>query len=192
MNGPERFGYYEFFAGGGLTRQGLGEKWRCLMANEICEKKARAYRLNFGASPELAVKDVALLTPGDLPPKAILAWASFPCQDLSLAGNREGLNAGRSGTFWPFWNLMDALGKSKRPVPIVVLENVAGALTSHKGRDFRAIMGALEESGCRFGAMVMDAVRFVPQSRPRLFIVAARGGEIPGGLLMDGPGGAWC
>ena len=38
----EPFGFYEFFAGGGMARLGLGDQWRCLMANDICEKKAEA------------------------------------------------------------------------------------------------------------------------------------------------------
>ena len=165
-------GFYEFFAGAGMARLGLGNRWRCLLANEISEKKAAAYRANFPPARELVVNDVAALTCGDLPPGAALAWASFPCQDLSLAGNGRGLNGERSGTFLPFWRLMDGLAQAGRAVPIVVLENVVGALTSNGGRDFRALFEIIAGSGYRAGAMVMDAVRFVPQSRPRLFIIA--------------------
>src|SRR4051812_37996888 len=80
--------FYEFFAGGGMARLGLGSKWTCLASNEICEKKARTYRANFGSPDKLILKDVNLAAPADLPGRASLAWASFPCQDLSLAGNR--------------------------------------------------------------------------------------------------------
>ncbi|MFQ5482337.1 MAG: DNA cytosine methyltransferase, partial [Nitrospinaceae bacterium] len=139
MKIPDRFGFYEFFAGGGMARLGLGKNWNCLMANDLSQKKCRAYQINFGGSPELINKDVAQLTAFDLPEeRPMLAWASFPCQDLSLAGNREGLNAKRSGTFWPFWNLIKTLDEGGRPVPLIVLENVAGAITSHAGKDFRA------------------------------------------------------
>jgi DNA (cytosine-5)-methyltransferase 1 len=69
---------------------------------------------------------------------------------------------------------MKALAKEERAPSVVVLENVCGALTSHGGKDFAAIGAALADGGYRFGAVVMDAVRFVPQSRPRLFIVAVR------------------
>ena len=82
----DRLGFYEFFAGGGMARLGLGKRWRCLMANEFSPKKAEAYRDNHDPCPELLVEDVASLTPANLPPGAALAWASFPCQDLSLAG----------------------------------------------------------------------------------------------------------
>src|SRR5579884_3379902 len=54
----DRLGFYEFFAGGGLARLGLGQRWTCLLANDICAKKAAAYRGNFGTSPELVVDDL--------------------------------------------------------------------------------------------------------------------------------------
>ncbi|WP_164709019.1 DNA cytosine methyltransferase, partial [Pseudomonas viridiflava] len=93
------------------------------------------------------IGDVAELTTNDLPGHADLAWASFPCQDLSLAGAGAGLQGKRSGTFWPFWKLIESLGEENRAPDIVVLENVGGALTSHEGKDFAAISDALAKSG---------------------------------------------
>lgn len=165
------FEFYEFFAGGGMARLGLGPDWRCLFANDIDPKKAAAYRANFAGAPELREGDVAALTPADLPGVADLAWASFPCQDLSLAGQRGGLDAERSGAFWPFWRLVEGLIAEGRAPRLIALENVSGALTSHDGADFRAIAAAFVEAGYRFGALVIDAARFLPQSRPRLFIL---------------------
>jgi DNA (cytosine-5)-methyltransferase 1 len=69
---------------------------------------------------------------------------------------------------------MKALRQQGRAPSIIVLENVCGALTSHGGKDFERICEALAEEGYRFGALVIDAALFVPQSRPRLFIIAAR------------------
>ncbi|MBZ5583389.1 MAG: DNA cytosine methyltransferase [Acidobacteriia bacterium] len=181
------WGFSEFFAGGGMARLGLGPRWRCVFANEICEKKARAYRLNFGPSPELRVADVWELAAADLPADALLAWGSFPCQDLSLAGNGAGLRGARSGAFVPFWRLVDAA----RP-PLAVLENVTGAMTANGGRDFRAILQTITASGYRAGAVVIDAAHFVPQSRPRLFIVAVRDGVgIPPDLTLEAPCDPW-
>lgn len=171
MSGSQ-LGFYEFFAGGGMARLGLSKSWDCLFANDFSEKKAAAYRQNFAPSEELWVGDVRRLAASDLPGHATLAWASFPCQDLSLAGERKGLRGERSGTFWTFWELMEGLSAADRRVPIVVLENVVGALTSHGGRDFAAIVERIADSGYRVGALVMDASLWVPQSRPRLFIVA--------------------
>jgi DNA (cytosine-5)-methyltransferase 1 len=89
--------FYEFFAGGGMARAGLGDHWKCLFANDIDEKKCGTYAANWGGS-HLKVGDVAALTTADLPGRADLAWASFPCQDLSLAGAGAGLKGDRSGT----------------------------------------------------------------------------------------------
>jgi DNA (cytosine-5)-methyltransferase 1 len=144
-------GYYEFFAGGGMARAGVGSHWTCLFANDIDPKKAFSYATNWGEQ-QVVVKDVAGLKSADLPGIADLVWASFPCQDLSLAGMGAGLDGDRSGTFWPFWNLMAALRVEKRAPRMIVLENVKGALTSHGGRDFAAIGAALTSANYRFGA----------------------------------------
>ncbi|MEG3638570.1 DNA cytosine methyltransferase [Magnetococcus sp. PR-3] len=165
--------FYEFFAGGGMALAGLGPKWECLFANDIDAKKAASYAQNWGVE-HLYVGDIKQLRSDRLPDQADLAWASFPCQDLSLAGNGGGLNAERSGTFWPFWSLINDLAQEQRPPTLIVLENVCGAITSHGGKDFQAIGEALTRVGYRYGALVMDASKFLPQSRPRLFIIAIR------------------
>lgn len=163
--------FYEFFAGAGMARAGLGNGWKCLFANDIDLKKAATYDDNWGKGA-MKPADVKTLTPADLPGAADLVWASFPCQDLSLAGGGAGLRGERSGVFWPFWRLMERLGAEKRAPTIVALENVAATLTSHGGKDFEALCLALVDAGYRVGARVIDAVQFVPQSRPRMFIIA--------------------
>lgn len=183
--------FYEFFAGGGMARAGLGKGWECLFANDIDEKKGASYAANWGHE-RLKIRDVGRLTTADPPDRADLAWASFPCQDLSLAGDYAGLKGERSGTFWLFWRLMRALADEQRAPSVVVLENVCGALTSHAGKDFAAIGAALADGGYRFGALVMDAARFVPQSRPRLFIVAVREDRsVPETLTRVEPDPVW-
>lgn len=183
--------YYEFFAGGGMARAGLGPDWSCAFANDIDEKKGAAYKANWGAE-HLKIADVASLTTDILPGQADLAWASFPCQDLSLAGAGAGLEGHRSGTFWPFWKLVCDLNGENRAPKVVVLENVAGALSSHEGRDFAAIASAMTIAGYRLGALLIDAVHFVPQSRPRLFIVAVRNEfEIATTLYAGNPDPFW-
>ncbi|MDX6018605.1 DNA cytosine methyltransferase [Shewanella indica] len=183
--------FYEFFAGGGMARAGLGSEWDCLFANDFDSKKAASYAANWGAD-HLRVGDVAALTTDDLPGHADLAWASFPCQDLSLAGAGAGLKGDRSGTFWPFWKLMKALDDEDRAPHMVVLENVYGALSSHEGKDFAAICSALAGAGYRFGAVIVNAVKFLPQSRPRLFIIAVKKPvTIPRELITEKPGTEW-
>src|SRR5690606_9077396 len=131
MSRGRAFTFYEFFAGGGMARLGLGEGWRCLFANDFDPVKAATYRDNFGAD-DLVVGDVWALTPDQLPGRADLAWASSPCQDFSLAGARAGLAGGRSSAFFGFWKLIEALGE--RAPRVLVIENVVGLLTSNGGR----------------------------------------------------------
>ena len=183
--------FYEFFAGGGMARAGLGKGWECLLANDIDEKKAASYATNWG-NEKLRTTSVGNLKTSDAPGRADLAWASFPCQDLSLAGDYSGLKGARSGTFWLFWDLIKALAAEHREPNLITLENVCGALTSHDGKDFSAICSALVGHGYRVGAIVIDAVRFVPQSRPRLFVIAVREGlAIPESITANRATSAW-
>lgn len=171
----------EFFAGGGLAGLGLnldGVGFRTVLANDIDAAKARAFRANH---PETSLihADVWAVTPDQVPGAPDLCWASSPCQDVSLAGARGGLKAQRSGAFWGFWKLMQGLDAEGRAPPIIVLENVVGLLTSGEGQDFAAVCGAMAEAGYAVGALEIDAGLWLPQSRPRLFIIAMRG--------VDGP-----
>lgn len=177
------FGFYEFFAGGGMARLGLGAAWTCVFSNDFDAKKVESYRRNFPENSHMHHGDVANVLVKQLPTQATLAWASFPCQDLSLAGNGKGLAGERSGIFWAFWKLMQDLGKENRRPPIIALENVAGLVSSHAGQDLKNLLCALVAEGYRVGAVQVDAALFVSQSRPRLFLIAvARGVAIPKGL----------
>lgn len=165
--------FYEFFAGGGMARLGLGDRWQCVFANDFDPKKAKAYRENFNdADAHFHEGDVWKLNVADLPGQADLAWASSPCQDFSLAGSRAGLAGGRSSAFFGFWTLVQGLNRERRAPRTIVIENVVGLLTSHGGSDFAALCAALAGEGYRFGALEIDAARFVPQSRPRVFVIA--------------------
>ena len=179
--------FLEFFAGGGMARSGLAADWDCVFANDIDKKKAFVYRANWGER-EFQLRDIVQLKSNEIP-LADLAWASFPCQDLSLAGNGLGLRGGRSGLFWTLWSLLSGLTIRPR---VLVLENVGGTLTSRGGEDFQEICRALAALKYVFGGVVIDAAYFVPQSRPRVFIIAVQSGEkIPPQLLGDGPDSLW-
>lgn len=184
VTAPEAPGVYEFFAGGGLAGLGLAG-FRTLFANDIDAAKAASWRANHAG--EIHQGDVWDLTTADLPGRPDLAWASSPCQDVSLAGARAGLEARRSGAFWGFWRLMQGLDAEGRGPPAIVIENVTGLLTSGGGADFAAVCAALVGAGYRVGALEMDAALWLPQSRPRLFIVALRGVEGAEGAGPEGP-----
>ena len=157
-----------------MVRAGLGsDNWRCRFANDFDHKKSAVYRANWGDAA-LRTADIKSLSSKDIDGEVDLAWASFPCQDLSLAGGGAGLKGDRSGTFWPFWGIMKQLIAEDRAPKIIALENVCGTLTSHQGKDFAAICSNFEQADYTFGALVIDAALFVPQSRPRLFIIGVR------------------
>jgi DNA (cytosine-5)-methyltransferase 1 len=164
--------FLEFFAGGGMARAGLGRGWRCLFANDFDPMKRAAYAANFGDA-HLSGADVHDLSPRDLPAmRADLAWASSPCQDVSLAGLRGGLAASRSGAFFGFWRLIETLAREDGAPRAIVLENVRGLVTSNRGADFRAVVTRFSDAGYIASAVVLDAADFAPQSRPRLFLLA--------------------
>lgn len=180
--------FYEFFAGGGMARAGLGPGWTCLFANDFDHKKGLSYQANWGTGGELKIGDVRKVRATELSRCADLVWGSFPCQDLSLAGGGAGLKGERSGTFYPFWDVITDLIEDERAPKIVAIENVCGTLTSHGGKDFRAICETFVEAGYRYGALIINASLFQPQSRPRLFVVGvSQDVEIDPSLLSPEP-----
>jgi DNA (cytosine-5)-methyltransferase 1 len=162
----------EYFAGIGLMRLGLDQAgWQTTFANDIDEKKHRMYCDHFGDSPEFILDDIHAIKPSNVP-TTLLATASFPCNDLSLAGSRKGLAGQHSSAFWGFIHILEKMG-SRRP-PMILLENVTGFLTSQGGADFHEALMALNRLGYSVDAFIIDAARFVPQSRQRLFVVGQR------------------
>ena len=158
----------EFFAGIGLVRRALEDVgFSVVFANDIEASKRDLYAANFDASHFICgdIRDVH----GDDVPDIELATASFPCTDLSLAGNRAGLAGVQSSMFWEFARVLDEMG-DRRP-GVVLLENVPGFATSRGGVDLRAALTRLNDLDYSCDLFVLDARRFVPQSRPRLFIL---------------------
>jgi DNA (cytosine-5)-methyltransferase 1 len=168
----------EFFAGIGLMRMGLERAgWNVVWANDIDEDKMLMHQGHFTSDDaHFCLGDVHSLDPDDIPTVS-LATASFPCNDLSLAGARRGLAGQHSGAFWGFIDAMKGMG-NRRP-PLVMLENVAGFLTSHDGNDFKDACLALNELGYSVDAFIVDAALFVPQSRQRLFLIGKRENRAP-------------
>ena len=149
----------------GLERQG----WRVVFANDIDPAKLEMYAEHFkDANEHFLLGDIHQINP-DAVPAVALATASFPCNDLSLAGAREGLKGEHSSSFFGFIEILKGMGP-RRP-PLVLLENVAGFLTSHGGEDFKTALQTLNDLGYAVDAFQLDAVHFVPQSRVRLFVV---------------------
>jgi DNA (cytosine-5)-methyltransferase 1 len=159
--------FLEFFSGIGLMRVGLKKTgWKCVFANDNDLNKTTIYNANFGKEC-LDTRDIRRLDRRDVP-NATLATASFPCQDLSEAGPRNGINGSRSAVFWDFIRIIKAM--QRRP-PLILLENVRGFLTSSGGRNLVAAVEALNDLRYRCDVLLIDAKYFLPQSRPRIFVV---------------------
>ncbi len=164
--------FAEFFAGIGLVREAIEPLgWQCVFANDIAPRKEEMYRQRFG-DEHFLLGDIHDLGVGDLPQGLDLVTASFPCIDLSLAGNRAGLAGQHSGTIWPFLDIVTALCIQRRPPAAVLLENVTGFLTSRGGADLADVCRRLAAVDYVIDVLFVDARWFRPQSRPRLFVAA--------------------
>ncbi|WP_433494731.1 DNA cytosine methyltransferase [Micromonospora sp. CA-248089] len=168
----------EFFAGIGLVRTALEPLGvQVVWANDIKQAKFNAYRANYpDADKHFKVVDIRKVDAADLPPRIDLATSSFPCIDLSLAGNRLGLDGTQSGMFFEFARILE--GMRQRP-SVVLLENVHGFATSHGGKDIERAFVKLSELDYSLDVLAIDAKHFVPQSRPRMFIVGISKDKLP-------------
>ena len=176
-------GFLEFFAGSGLVAHGMKSHFKALWANDICEKKAAVYRANHGEK-HFHLGSITDVKGSDLP-AAQLSWASFPCQDLSLAGLIAGIDGERSGLVWEWLRVMDEM---KDMPPILVAENVTGLMSVDGGSQYRMLHEALRSRGYLIGVVQLDAVHWVPHSRPRVFVIATKEIiSIPASLLAGGP-----
>lgn len=174
---------HEFFAGSGLVAYGLKNMFAPIWANDISPQKANVYDANF-YSDHFLLEDIKNVRGADLP-YAHLSWASFPCQDLSLAGSIGGIDACRSGLVWEWLRVLDEMPEKPR---ILLVENVSGLLSTSSGNNYRKLHVALTDRGYDCGAIVLNASLFLPQSRPRVFVIAVqRGCDIPEELVGTGP-----
>lgn len=151
----------------GFRRAGIRNVWSC----EIDGACTRVLKRRF---PEVThYRDVARIGPWvkEAHGEVDVIAGGFPCQDISVAGHRQGLDGPRSKLWWEFHRVLD----EQRP-QWCVIENVAGLLTSGKRRDLGAILGSLGDVGYGWAYRVLDAQGFgVPQRRRRVIIVGCLG-----------------
>jgi len=184
---PKPLPFQEFFAGCGLVSQALRGAFKPTWSKDIDPKKQAVYVANHGSS-HFHLGDVTQVKGASLP-QSVLSWASFPCQDLSLAGPQDGIHGRRSGLIWEWMRILDEQGDAKPPV--IALENVAGFVAAEGGAYYREAHRALTKRGYRVGCIMLDAVRWIPQSRPRIFVIGIQKGiEVPPGLIGSSP--SWC
>jgi DNA (cytosine-5)-methyltransferase 1 len=178
--------FLEFFAGIGLVHRALKQSgWRCVYINDISSKKKEMYLYEMPeASSYFHLEDIwnTDLIMEKIKEPALLATASFPCIDLSLAGRMKGLKGDHSSTFYGFLRVMQRLKDEGRMPSLLMLENVTGLITGNDGKDFREVCLAAANLGFLLDAFIVDAKHFVPQSRPRLFIIGVLESILPSGI----------
>lgn len=161
----------------GLERAGM----KCIAQVEI-DKAARGVLATHYPHVE-RLNDVTKANKDNLP-TASLICGGFPCQDLSVAGRRAGLDGERSGLWFEFARIIGELKPSW-----VLIENVPGLLSSNEGRDFKIILDGLVERGYGVCWRVLDAQYFgLAQRRKRLFIVASLGSGRSAQVLFEREG----
>ena len=158
-----------------MSAAGIETVW----ANDIDSVKCSLYVAQWG-NGDLVQGDVFGIKASEVP-TADIAWASSPCTDLSLAGKRGGLVYGReSKAFFGFIKVIEEMGE--RAPEALILENVCGLASSHDGNDFRIVVEEFNRLGYSADAFELNARRWLPQSRPRMFVVGVKN-PIGGGTI---------
>jgi len=155
-----------------LERQGV----KVVASVEIDKKAQEVFRRHFPNSTIFGdftgVTGEQLIQAGFNPKRGIIT-GGFPCQDLSVAGKRAGLQGSRSGLFWEIVRLL-----TETKAENFILENVPGLLSSNDGRDFAVVLSALDDIGFDVAWRVLDAQFYgIPQRRRRVFIVGCLRGS---------------
>lgn len=199
-----------FDGSGGFPLAGIINGIRPLWASEVEPFPIRVTEVRIPSMRHLG--DIAQIRGGEVPPVDIITFGS-PCQDLSIAGRRAGLDGGRSGLFFEAVRVIREMREATdgRCPRFVVWENVPGAFTSAGGEDFRTVVEELLECGGwqvpvpaprRWGNAglvlgdgislawrVLDAQYWgVPQRRKRIFLVVDLDGGSAGEVLFDSEG----
>lgn len=158
----------------GFERAGM----QCVAQVEFDKRAREVLRKHW---PDVALhEDVRNVGKHNLP-TVDLVCGGFPCQDLSVAGKRKGLDGERSGLWFEFHRIIGELKPRW-----VVIENVPGLLTSNRGRDFAVILDGLVKCGYRVAWRVLDAQYFgLAQRRKRVFIVASLGNGRAAEVLFE-------
>ena len=155
--------YFSAFSGIGGFELGMPKNWECVGYSEILDSAIKIYQKHFPNHKNYG--DITKINPADLPDFDLFV-GGFPCQDLSIAGRRIGLEGERSGLFYEIVRII----KTKRPT-YLLLENVRHLLAIGKGEAFKTILWTLYELGydCEW-ALFYSTDFGKPQSRPRVYI----------------------
>lgn len=158
----------------GLERAGMSLNWQV----EIDQRRRSV--LEYHWPDMLRMEDVCEVKGSDLTPVDIIT-GGFPCQDISVAGRREGLAGKRSGLFYEFMRIVGECSPRW-----ILIENVDGLRSSNERRDMGTVFGALGDLNYWWTSRVLDSQYFgVPQRRRRVFIVGHLGGPCRPEVLLE-------
>jgi DNA (cytosine-5)-methyltransferase 1 len=169
------FSFIDLFSGIGGFRLGLeAAGGHCVFSSEIDRFARKTYESWFGEEPH---GDLCSIEPNAIPDHDVLA-GGFPCQPFSIAGVSKKNSLGREHGFRDktqgtlFFHVAEVVS-AKQPA-VVFLENVKNLCSHDKGRTWQVIQSTLDELGYTVFSKVIDAARYVPQHRERVFIVGFR------------------
>lgn len=163
--------FLDLFAGIGGFRLGLElAGHECIGYCEIDKFARRSYyAMHQVKETEWSATDVTNIKANEIP-KANCWSFGFPCQDLSVAGKRKGIDGKRSSLFFTITGLLAQLEEKNRP-DYLLIENVRNLLSAGKGFDFARLLVTLAEVGYNAEWCVINSSSYVPQNRERVYIV---------------------
>tara|TARA_R100001163_G_C5064972_1_gene202754 strand:+ start:634 stop:1758 length:1125 start_codon:yes stop_codon:yes gene_type:complete len=151
----------------GLHQAGINPKW--IGFSDIDKFANKVFKRRFPNAKELG--DIELIRPNDLP-RIDLVTFGFPCQDLSIAGRRGGLQANRSSLFFKAIEII----RVKKP-KYFIFENVKGLFSSNGGKDFDIVLRAISDIGYDGQWQLVNTRWFLPQNRERVYFIGHIRGE---------------
>jgi len=171
MNNNKELTFIDFFAGVGGFRLGFEQAgFKCIGFCENDKYAVKSYRAIFNTEEEWYRDDINTIKSEDIPYTDIWCGGT-PCQDVSIAGARKGLSGDRSGLFFKLIELLKDKDEKDKPT-YLVLENVKGLLSSHRGFDFTEYLHQISQAGYDGLWQVLNSKDFgVPQNRERVFFI---------------------
>lgn len=163
--------FIDLFSGLGGFRIGMEQAGHtCLGHCEIDKYANQTYQaIHNIKEDEWFAEDITRVRADDIP--ACDCWCfGFPCQDISSAGNRNGLSGKRSSLFFAVTRLIRDTEEENRPAYLFI-ENVKNLLSVNRGFDFLSILTELDEIGYDAEWSVINSKYWVPQNRERIFII---------------------
>ncbi|CAK1255001.1 DNA-cytosine methylase (Dcm) [Fructobacillus tropaeoli] len=163
--------FIDIFAGIGGFRSGMElAGHECVGYIEFDKFARKSYEAIYDTTGEFTAWDINEVNADEIPESDVWCFG-FPCQDISLAGNKKGFNGDKSSLFFAVTGILRQKQEKDRPKYLFV-ENVKNLLSINKGRDFARLLIELDEIGYDVQWRVIDSKHYVAQHRERVYIVA--------------------